>query len=368
MERNLYELTATNLRSVLGVTDEVTLDRARGSDAVWRYCLANPDAYLNAVENDSETEYSLRTPETLAAVLTEGESWDKETIERLTTTASSESTLPMLHEAPATTWKWKALAAGKRFRASLANVEAYRAEVGEIDNSLGELLLSAGAIHMDEPDADERPDKAATAAAVLNAGSAIPLPEDRVKIVRSLDLDGPLQAAKIQPEANNMFGLLIRHELVSDDATTFIHLRSAGWPAVKPAILASTGVEDFLTPHLVDGMLTELFKSTEVRGKVGKRVLDGLAAFLPANDAQALAAAAQYAGLSNTPLPLDRIHRVAIACQDTPELTLQLLQIASPSPVAGDIVSVLAELGTPYSHVSTRAEKFRKPLLIVKLT
>ena len=190
VERNLYELTATNLRSALGITGEVTLDQARGSDAVYRYCMANPDAYLDAVENDSETEYSLRTPETLAAVLTAAESWDEETIERLTTTASSESTLPMLDDAPATTWK--ALSAATLFRASLANVEAYRAEVG-IDKSLGELLLSAGAIHIDEPDADERPDKAAAAVAVLNAGSAIPSPEDRVKLLRSLDLNGRLR-------------------------------------------------------------------------------------------------------------------------------------------------------------------------------
>jgi hypothetical protein len=214
--------------------------------------------------------------------------------------------------------------------------------------------------------------------------------------VRSLGLDGPPQAAKIQPEASNLFALLIRHELVADDATTFTHLRSAGWLAVKPAILASTGVEKFLAPGLVDGMVAELFKSEEVRGKVGKRVLDGLAAFLPTDDAQALSAAAQYAGLSKTPLPLDQIHRVARACQDAPEVTLQLLQIASPAPPAGDIVAVLAELGTPCSHVSTRAEtefevsnsaatkpvfemlaiagvcgvtkKPRRPLLVVKLT
>lgn len=34
-------------------------------------------------------------------------------------------------------------AAAKLFRASLTNLEAYRAEVGDIDESLGELLLSA---------------------------------------------------------------------------------------------------------------------------------------------------------------------------------------------------------------------------------
>jgi hypothetical protein len=40
-----------------------------------------------------------------------------------------------------------------------------------------------------------------------------------------------------------------------------------------------------------------LFRSTEVRGTVGKHVLDGLATLLPVTDAQAPAAAAQSAVL-----------------------------------------------------------------------
>jgi hypothetical protein len=359
VKKDLYELTATNLRAALGITGEVSLDRARSSDAVWRHCLANPDAYLDAVEKDGETEYSVRKPETLAAVLEEAASGDGKIVQRLASTASSESTLSNLDDAPVTTWG--ALAAAKLFRASLANVDAYRAGVGEIDERLGELLVAAGAIHIDEPDtdqrgADERPGKAATAVAVLNASSAIPSPEDRVKLVRSLGLGGPLPAAEVQPEKNNLFALLIERKLVTDDATTFLHLRSAGWPAVEPAILASTEVQEFLTPDLVDGMVVELLNSKVVR-KVGERVLENLAAFLPTDDAQALSNAADYAIRIKTPLPLDQIRRVARVGQDTAGLALQLLQIAEPAPADSDIVSVLADLGAPYSHVSTRAEK-----------
>lgn len=358
VEMNLYELTASNLRSALGVTGEVSLDQIRDNEAVYRYCMANPGAYLDAMERDDETEHSVQTPETLAAVLTTAEDWDDETIGRLTATASSMSTLPTLERVPTTTWT--ALAAAKLFRASLRNVEAYRAEVGEIDENLGELLISAGAIEVQEPDTDEDgagepSNKTAAAIAILNASSAISSPDARIELVRSLDLDGPLPATKIQPEASNLFALLLGHNMVADDATTFIHLGSAGWPAVEPAIVASTAVEDFLTPDLVDGMVAELFGSTGIRNRVGKLVLDALAEFLPTDDGPALAAAAEFALLSEASLPIDQIRRVAMARQDAPELSLQLVSTASPAPEAGDIVSVLAELGTPYSHVSTRA-------------
>jgi hypothetical protein len=77
---------------------------------------------------------------------------------------------------------------------------------------------------------------------------------------------------------------------------------------------------------------------------------------VPADHGHALAAAAQFAVNRKTALSLDQIRRVATACQDAPELTLQLLQNGSPAPAAPDIVSALTELGTPYSHLSARAE------------
>src|SRR5690606_25760013 len=162
-----------------------------------------------------------------------------------TATASPEISLRQLTHAPESTWP--ALAAAMLFRASLANLEAYRAQVGDVDESLGELLLSAGVIHTDGADTDEprdeedtdadkyaaeAPDKTAAAVAVLNARRGIPSPEGRVQLVRSLGLDEPLPAAQITPEEGDLFALLLEHELVPDDAATFAHLHRAGWTAV----------------------------------------------------------------------------------------------------------------------------------------
>lgn len=361
VDNNLYELTAENLRLALDITGEVTLDRLRDNLTVYRYCTANLDSYLDAVEADDDTTYSVRTPRILVDALKAAEG-DDETLKRLAATASPDSSLRRLTDAPESTWP--ALAAAKLFRTSLANIEEYRAEVGDIDESLGDLLLSAGVIYTDElatedgedaeadgRDEAEAPEKASAAVAILNARHSIPSPEGRVQLVRSLGLDGPLPAAQITPEESNLFALLLEHDLVPHDAATLAHLRGAGWAAVGPAIVAAKGVEEFLTPALVDGMVADLFKTPETSSKVGLRVLDALAEFLPTDDGEALVAAAKFAVQSDTALPVEQLRRVAMTSKDA-DLTVQLLRIAAPA--ASDVVAVLNELGGSYSYLTTR--------------
>jgi hypothetical protein len=360
VDNNLYELTAENLRTARDITGEVTLDRIRDNDTVYQYCLPNLDSYLDAVKADDDTDYSVRTHEVLVDALKAAEGND-ETLKRLTTTASPDSSLPRLTDAPESTWQ--ALAAAKLFRASLTNLEAYRAKVGDIDESLGALLLSAGLIYTDEvatedledaeadgKDEAEAPDRDDAAVAVLNARHSIPSPEDRVQLVQSLGLEGPLTAAQITPEESNLFALLLEHDLVPDNEATFTHLREAGWAAVRPAIVASNHIVEFLTHGLVDGMLTDLFKTPETSGKVGQRVLDALAEFLPTDDVEALDAAAKFAVQSHKALPVEQVRRVAMVSNDAAP-TVQLLQIAAPD--ASDIVAVLNELGGKYSYLTT---------------
>lgn len=365
VDNNLYELTAENLRTALNVNGQVTLDAVRHNDTVYQYCLSNLSAYLDAIEADDNTHYSTQTPQTLVDAL-KAAAADDEVLERLTATASPDSSLWQLTDAPESTWL--ALAAAKLFRASLANLDAYRAKVGDIDESLGELLLDAGVIRIndgettepcDEQDDDQAAIKAAATVAVLNARRGIPRPEDRVQLVRSLRLGEPLVATQITPEESNLFALLLEHELVPDDAATFTHLHRAGWTAVGPAIVASNGIKEFLTPDLVSGMVAALFEDPQTSSKIGQRVLDALADFLPTDDSTALVAAAKFAVQSGTPLPVDQIRRVATIGKAT-NLTVRLLQIAAPA--ASEVTTVLNELGGTYSYLTTwERDEFEVP-------
>ncbi|SMC65608.1 YobI family P-loop NTPase [Kibdelosporangium aridum] len=365
VDNNLYELTAENLRAALNINGQVTLDAVRGNDTVYQYCLSNLDAYLDAIEADDETNYSTQTSQTLVDALEASEA-EAEILVRVAATASPDSSLSRLTDASESVWP--TLAAAKLFRASLANLDAYLAKVGDIDESLGELLLEAGMIHTndgetkqprDEEDGDLAATKAAAAVAVLNAQCGIPRPEDRVQLVRSLRLGEPLAATQITPEESNLFALLIEHELVPDDAATFAHIHKAGWTAVRPAIVASNGIKDFLTPDLVDGMVADLVEDPQTNSKIGQRVLDNLADFLPTDESKALMAAAKFAVQSNTVLPLDQIRRVATTVKDA-NLTVRLLQIATPA--ASEVTTVLNDLGGKYSYLTTwQRDEFEVP-------
>ncbi|TQC46531.1 hypothetical protein EEB14_25670 [Rhodococcus sp. WS4] len=354
VDNNRYELTAENLRTALNINGQVPLDSMRGNDTIYQYCLSNLGTYLDAVEADDDTDYSTLTAPALVDALQAAES-DDETLNRLTATASPDSSLRQLADAPHSTWP--ALASAKLFRASLGNLDAYRAEVGDIDESLGQLLLAGGVIHTDdetnEPHDEE--DAAKAAVAVLNARRGIPRPEDRVQLVGSLGLDGPLPATQITPEESNLFALLLKDELVPDDAATFTHLRQGGWAALGPAIIASNEVENFLIPNLVDGMVAYLFEDPKTSNKVGQLILRTLADFIPTDEGTALAAAAKFAVRNDMALPVNEIRRVATTGKDA-NLTVRLLQIAAPA--ATDIVTVLNELGGKYSYLTSweRAE------------
>lgn len=361
VEWNLYQLTAPNLRVALDRPGEVSLDRMRENDTVYRYCLANPNTYLTAVEQDSDTPHTARSPQTLTAVLSHVvETWDDDHIERLLANAAPESTLPRLGDVPSSTWP--ALAAAGLFRASLANLEAYRTEMGEIDEHLAQLLLDAGAIDTDQPEVAEEPDKVDAAVALLNARNTIPPPASRVDLVRSLNLDSPLPVERVEPEKGDLLALLLEHRLVEDDAKTFRHFHRAGWTALEPALRTSTHVGEFFTPELVEGTVAELFNSPEVRERFGHHVVEALDEFVPDNDGPALTAAAKFALSREIPMRPDQVSRVAATGERTPDLTLRLLQIASPSPTPQQIVATLTELGIPYSYLSTQAEtKFEVP-------
>lgn len=164
---NRYQLTADNLRTALrlGPTDPVPLDtvidRAVGNETVYGHCLTNLAGYLAAMEDDKPTDYVVEGSTTLVKVLGDvvaqwndeqvaenDEVPDSSDVADLLRQTSPHAQLSSVRQAPEATWK--ALAAAKLFRASLANIEAYRIHAGSVDDRLAELLREAGTVHVDE--------------------------------------------------------------------------------------------------------------------------------------------------------------------------------------------------------------------------
>ncbi|WP_216695928.1 YobI family P-loop NTPase [Dietzia psychralcaliphila] len=365
-----YTVSASNLRAALadGSTetskepvDGLELDRVRENEQVYRYCLANPYDYLDAVGQDKSTKYCIIRPDTLTSVLGDVvDNWESGQVARLIELSSPESCLTILYDVSPTVWP--ALAGAGRIRPSLANIERYRAEIGSIDEKLAKLIENAGAIHMAAPEdtADESGnelDREAAAIAILNS-SAIADPAVRVSLVGSLGLQSQLSVADINPEAGELFATLIESRLIADDAASFRHFHEVGWTAMGPAIAASSGISEFLTADLVRGMVVDLLYDPVTGDKIGATVVGAVGEFVPDDDHAALKAVGHFADKYDVPLPPDEILRVAQAGKPNRALVLRLLGKASPPANAQQILGVFAVLGRPYDKFNRSGASF----------
>lgn len=349
---NLYELTAANLRSALDVTGNVSLDRVRQYKSVYERCLQNPATYLAAIADDNATKYTIIEAETLAAVLTDIEgNWDADRVTELVDRSGPKSTLATLTNVPTSTWP--ALAAADRFDANFANVEAYRSEVGFIDKNLANLLVGGRTIEIENA-SDDR-DRTALAVALLNASDVIEPAATRVDLARSLGVN-EVSVDQINPEAGDLLALLITHALVPDDPNSFARFQPHGWAAIGPAIAASGQFENFMTGGLLTGMVAELLTDEGTQDRLGQRVVENLAEYIPGDDLPLLKAAAEFAIDHNLALPTEQVRRIAILSVPEPDLTMRLLASPAQDPTPDDIVQAFAELGAPYDNFITRAE------------
>lgn len=368
VENNRYKLTANNVRAALDITGEVTLDHVKSNQSVYDYCLAQPAAYLAAVEGDAHTDHTLSEPETLIQVLNDlAAKWNEtqlaDHLDHLLAAASPKAQLTSLRDAPP--MAWTALARANLFRASLANMEDYRTRpdrVGTIDRHLGNLLKNAGTIYTEEPsdtvDADgNNYDRETAAVAILNA-TTISEPATRVHLVEALNVS-EVTITRITPESSVLFALLLDHKLVIDDAASFEHFHGAGWGAIGPAITASPGVAEFLAPQLVSGLVADLLNDPSTRDKVGRQVVDNVEEYLPADDQAALLAVAQYADQHAMALSPGTVLRIAAAAEPGPaDVVIRLLGAAVPPASVQQIVGVFTALGGEYGKVAVPGADF----------
>jgi hypothetical protein len=353
VHEDLYLLTAENLRTALGTTGNISFDSVRENTDVYSRCMLYPDTYLTAAHNDADTPYAVLTGATLAEVLTDAVlSWEADDASKLVSMAAPGSRLDDLDHVP--TAYWPDLAVHQLFRSTVRNVRAYHDTIGSIDLALADLLVRAGSI--DEGGEGEEA-RVSVATSVLNAADVIPDAEQRVSLVMSLRLDEHhLAPAEINPEAGDLFTLLLANNLIEDSHEAFARFRSAGWRTVEPAIAQSKTFAQFMTPELISDFSPKFLASDLVPRPARDKFVDNLTQFVPDEDAAALTAAGHYSLRYGRRLPTDQVRRIAYTTHDR-DLTLRLLAAASPMPPVQDLVGVLAGLGAPYSNLTNRAEQ-----------
>ncbi|WP_454228271.1 YobI family P-loop NTPase [Propioniciclava flava] len=319
IDSSQYKLTAANLRTAVNVPDSepIDLDHLSSNESVWGNCLFHAEVFLDVVEEDEATKWTVLSPKVLLRVLKTifvdeaealADSWTTESVDQLLKAAHSDSSLQSVEQAPMASWP--ALAAAGLFATTLSNIRAYHGAF-KVDEALAEHLRTSG-LTLDDvgTSADE---KEPVAIALLNATTLTP--QERVTVVQSLNLAPPLAADRINAEPSELFALLLKAGLVVDDAATFQHLRAGGWDAVQPAIDASKNITAFMDEDLLPGMAERLLTDQVAAAKVGHLLVTHVDKYLPAepddDNAAALGALARFARTSHQELAPSVIFRIA---------------------------------------------------------
>lgn len=305
VSRNLYEITHENLVIAIDNTATVALDVIRaGSETVYDYVLCHLSTYLDAIDGASAT---IDANEHFLVVIEDVLSQEAPRLDDVIERAAPDCEVADL--AGASEGAWPALAENRRVPATFSNVSRYVVTLGSVDAHLGKVLTAAARIT--ETNAADEESKTALAAAILAATGQLPSAALRAKLVVSLSLDDHLGVDAIAAEVGDLFALLLKHNIIADDAASYEHLAETDWPTRKAFIRESTKFSSYMSPALVGADLANLLVSDEVDSAIKWAVVEQATKYVEVADPQGLTELARFATQSGCELSLDVVQVMA---------------------------------------------------------
>lgn len=352
VSRNLYEVTQENLALAIGNTESVALDVIRdANETVYDYVLRHVSTYLDATERTSTTvdadEYFVAVIED---VLEHGLDRLGDVVERAAPECRVEDLTAVSVRA------WPALGEYRRFPATLGNVSGYVTAQGAIDLHLANVLTAAGKIT--EASAADEESKVAVAVAILAARNLLPSPVLRANLVASLAPTSPLDVGAIPAETGEFFALLLKHNLIADDAESYEHLSATDWPTRKAFIRASTKFAGYMTPELVRPDLAALLADREIDAAVKDAVVEQAGAYAEVTDRRGLNELARFAAQHGNRLLPDVVQKLAQGGVPAQQIVL-LLEPHLGVMGRDQLFTILSALGGAYAKLT--AVGYEKP-------
>lgn len=307
--RNLYEITLANLLTIGMRGAGPALDSlAVGAEAVYKYCLDNLTAYLDAID---EGNYStVESVQQFAGILEDVvERGDSAHLERVVSGASEECVVESLSDVVPDAWP--VLAKHQRFPATFGNTTLYIESVGSIDPVFAALLTASETIS--ETEGADEDSKEALAKTVLNARtvhSTAP-PHLRALLVESLALENYLDVDDVPIEKGELFASLLEHNVIADDVASYERLATTDWLTRKAFMLASNEFANYLTPELLQPDLAAMLADEEIDTAVKHAVIEQCAVYAEVADRRGLSEMARFALQHECELPPDVVQQMA---------------------------------------------------------
>jgi len=344
VSRSLYEVTHENLAIAIDNAATVALDVIRSvSETVYDYVLGHLGAYLDAINGASAT---IDANEHFIAVIEDVLAQDAHRLGDVIERAAPDCEVGDITEA--SEGAWPALAEHRRVPATFNNVSRYVEALGKVDAPLASLLTANAKIT--EISAASEESKAGLAVTILAAADQLSAAL-RAELVVSLRLDYLLDVDEIAAEVGDLFALLLKHEIIADEAATYEHLAETDWPTRKAFIRESRKFSSYMSPKLVGSDLAELLASDEISPAVKGVVAEQAADYADLTDPQGLRELARFAAGSGCELSPDVVQKMA-KVKVPAQLILLLLEPHLDVISRDQLFTTLQRLGCDYPELT----------------
>ncbi|UCJ19021.1 DNA-binding protein [Pseudomonas sp. MM211] len=346
VSRNLYEVTHENLAIAIGNTVTVALDViSAANETVYDYVLKHVSTYLKAVEFASAT---IDANDNFLWVIEDVLEQDAVNLGAVIERAAPDCEVADLAEV--SEGAWPALAEHKRVPATFSNVSRYVETLGSVDAALATILTAAGEIT--EISTADEVSKTSLAVAILAATDQLPSAALRSKLVASLSLDSYLDVDDIEAEAGELFPLLLKHDIIADDADSYEHLAQTDWPTRKAFIRESKKFSSYMTPEIVQPDLAMLLASDEVNSAIKEVILKQAAEYAEVAESRGLKELARFATQNRYQLPPVAVQKMAQGGVTAQQIVL-LLEPHLASISRQQLFTVLMALDGDYPKLTT---------------
>lgn len=345
----MYVLSRTNLQVALGISTTPTLDEVRRHAAVWHYCKEKVDAYLDTILGDDAGAHVVMSESVLAAVITEQHTvWTDEQVTTVLAASSPDANLTDFSAVPPESWPL--IVASRRVVQTVTNLNDYVAAHG-FDEGLAQYLVEDGTpIELLGVSLVDDDDRVRLAVGLLNASSLL-MASERVALAVQLDLPNGVEAVELVPAADDLLARAVEAGIVPDEAASFAHFGTGGWPSVADAFAVSKNADEFITPALVSGYVAELVRSADVPEGIRDKVAEDVAAYVPDDQVESLRAIGIYAAGRRLRIPREQVSRIARVSMDANAVLPHLVRDRDLEP--DQLIETLAFLGAPYDALTS---------------
>lgn len=116
----------------------------------------------------------------------------------------------------------------------------------------------------------------------------------------------------VEPEKGEFFALLLKHDIIEDDAAAYEHLAGSDWPTREAFICESTKFKDYVTPAHVRGDLAALLLSEKVDSAIKTVIVEGASEFVEGAGSKELNQLARFAIHHSHELTQDVVQKMAL--------------------------------------------------------